>query len=215
MPQSPRNVLNVYAYLLAQRQDGLDQGQEQQPPSDMEPYTLSESAYLTRRKALLQTETHVLRILGFETHVALPYTLAINYLQALDVYNNGAAQAQTTTDLSRRTIAHLTAALFSPQLLYLTQQPPVLATAAIYLAAREMGVKLPSDEQWWVVFDVEREELGFVVVALLSMNAWARGEWGMWKGRGRSLPLTVDAIEDEILRTRTETERGEREDLEP
>ena len=76
--------------------------------------------------------------------------------------------------IARRAIAHLNTALLSPQFLYLTHQPYALATAAIYLAAREVGVKLPGNE-WWEVFDVDREELGFLVVAMMSMQARARG----------------------------------------
>lgn len=54
-------------------------------------------------------------------------------------------------------------------MLYLTHQPSSLATAAIYLAARETGVKMP-DFEWWEVFDCEREELGFLVVGMRSLE---------------------------------------------
>jgi len=58
-------------------------------------------------------------------------------------------------------------------MLYLTHQPNALAVAAIYLAARQEEVSLPSVE-WWEVFDVEREELGFLVVAFLSLEGLCR-----------------------------------------
>lgn len=70
-------------------------------------------------------------------------------------------------------VRHLNGALLSPQLLYLTHQPNALAVAAIYLAARENDVKLPEGE-WWEVFDVEREELGFLVVGMRSLEGWVR-----------------------------------------
>lgn len=54
-------------------------------------------------------------------------------------------------------------------MLYLTHQPSSLATAAIYLAARETGVKMP-DVEWWEVFDCDREELGFLVVGMKSLE---------------------------------------------
>lgn len=59
--------------------------------------------------------------------------------------------------------------LLSPQLVYLTHQPNALAVAAIYAAARDEGVRLPACE-WWEVFDVDREELGFLVVAMRSLD---------------------------------------------
>lgn len=195
-PQSPRNILNVYAYLSAQLRcvPSDDSGGGEPPTISPESYHLSEGEYLRRRTALLKTEAHVLRLLGFETHVALPHTLAINYLQALDVFDGSPRAAR----LSRRTIAHLNTALFSPQLVYLTHQPPALATAAIYLAAREVGVALPADEEWWTVFDVDREELGFLVVGMISMEGFALAESEKW--RGRTVPLDVEGVEREMER---------------
>lgn len=64
--------------------------------------------------------------------------------------------------------------------------------AAIYLAARETGVRLPEVE-WWEVFDVEREELGFLVVALQSMYEWAKEESRKWCKR--KIPMTAEEVE--------------------
>ena len=55
--------------------------------------------------------------------------------------------------------------------MYLTHQPNALAVAAIYLAAREEGVKLV-DGNWWEVFDVEREDLGFLVLGMGSLTGF-------------------------------------------
>lgn len=69
-------------------------------------------------------------------------------------------------------------------MLYLTHQPCALATAAVYLAAKDQGVKLP-DVEWWEVFDCEREELGFLVVGMGSLEGLVRRErerWGAAKG---------------------------------
>jgi hypothetical protein len=104
--------------------------------NDPESYYISEGTYQTRRNELTKAEAVILRVLGFQIHVALPHTLCINYLQALDAGEDGQA-------ISRRAIAHLNSTLLNPQLLYLTHQPHALATAAIYLAAKEVGVKLP------------------------------------------------------------------------
>ncbi|KAI9780525.1 MAG: hypothetical protein M1839_006643 [Geoglossum umbratile] len=187
-PQSPRNILNVYAFLLSPASPLSSKSVHDEP--DPKSYYLSEDAYFTQRATLLRTETQVLRVLGFQTHIALPYTIAINYLQALDVFANDSG-----SKLSQRTFAHLTSALLSPQMLYLTHQPPALATAAIYLAARELGVKMPA-EDWWEVFDVDREELGFLVVALKSMEGFAKSEQERW--RGKRVAMTVEDVEGEL-----------------
>lgn len=134
----------------------------------------------------------MLRVLGFQTHVALPHALCINYIQTLQVFKSPAGPS-----LAKRAIKLLNTALLSPQQLYLTHQPSALATAAIYLAAREEEVNLPEVE-WWEVFDVDREELGFLVVALTSVEGFAAQEREVW-GK-RKVPLTVADLQAEVER---------------
>lgn len=99
--------------------------------------------------------------------------------------------------MAKRTLAYLNTALLSPQLLYLTHQPNALAVSAGYLAAREVGVRL-STEAWWEVFDVDREALGFLSVALLSCEEWVRVERTRWGDE--SCPLTLGGLNDEIAK---------------
>jgi hypothetical protein len=122
--------------------------------------------------------------------VNLPYTLCITYLQALDVFTHPRA-----SELAKRAISHLNTALLSPQMLFLTHQPPSLATAAIYLAAREVGIKLPEAE-WWQVFDMDREELGFLCVGILSVEGFVRQEMEKWEGR--KIPMHIEEVENEM-----------------
>ncbi|PQE17820.1 cyclin domain-containing protein [Rutstroemia sp. NJR-2017a BVV2] len=122
--------------------------------------------YITYRTRLLTIEGHILHALGFNTHVALPHPLAITYLQILDAFSPSSSHGKA---LAKRTLRYLNTALLSPQMLYLTHQPCALAIAAIYLAAREEGVKMPEHE-WWEVFDM----LGFLVVGMRSVEGVAR-----------------------------------------
>ncbi len=201
LPQSTRSVLNVYAYLLSPtsplRQPSEGTTGKEKP--DAESYYLSEGSYHSARATLLQTESVLLRSISFITQVTLPHHIALTYLQTLGVLPpNPTAKSSA---LAARTLAHLNTALFSPQLLYLTHQPPALAVAAIYLAAREVGVKLPSTE-WWEVFDVDRETLGFLVVGLGSCEGWIRSEKEKWTET--SCPLTLDELEVEIKKSDVE-----------
>jgi cyclin L len=164
-------------------------GAPAQPPA-RESYILTEGGYQSARLVLLRIESVILRTLGFDTHVALPHTIALTYLQTLGVSRPAVAS---------RVIEHLNSALLSPQLLYVTHQPNALAVAAIYLSAREEGVKLV-DGEWWEVFDVDREELGFLVVGMRSMEGFVRSEREGWKNK--VIPMVVDEVEDEIERRR-------------
>ncbi|KAJ5099517.1 hypothetical protein N7532_006518 [Penicillium argentinense] len=190
-PTSPRSILNVYNFLLSQEVSPLwfvnPRGAPREPPPS-ESYILTEGGYQSARLVLMRIESVILRTLSFDTHVALPHTIALTYLQTLGV---------TKSAVARRTVEHLNATLFSPQLLYVTHQPNALAVAAIYLAAREEEFKLV-DGEWWEVFDVDREELGFLVVGMRSTEGFMRAEVEQW--RNRPIPLVIDQVDAEIDR---------------
>lgn len=197
-PVTARQVLTVFEFLDSIRPD-FSAALANIDPFDGK-WSLTEGQYELRRQRLYEIESGVLRALGFETHVALPYALCINYLQTLDVF-----KTSDGSTVAKRCFAHLNSALLSPQLLYLTHQPSAIVTAAIYLAAKELNVKLPETE-WWEVFDVEREELGFLVVALRSIDGFAQAEKQKWSQR--RIPLSVEDLQSEIER-RQMLEAGE------
>ncbi|CZT11091.1 hypothetical protein WAI453_007406 [Rhynchosporium graminicola] len=207
-PRSLRSITNIYAFLLSPTGSAYlssSPSSSSDDKSNPETYYLSESAYISQRNHLMHLEGQILNALGFETKVVLPHALAITYLQTLDVFNTPAKGKE----LGQQTIACLNTALLSPQMLYLTHQPTALATAAIYLAAREIGVKLPETE-WWEVFDCEREELGFLVVAMGSLKGWVEMEM---KTRSWGTSGMVRRADLEYLRT-ANGERGQEEDEE-
>ncbi|OJJ02196.1 hypothetical protein ASPVEDRAFT_52935 [Aspergillus versicolor CBS 583.65] len=197
-PTSPRSVLNVYTFLLSREASPLWFVNPKGTPDKAVPeyYHLTEGGYQAQRLILLRIESVILRTLGFNTHVALPHTITLTYLQTLGV---------SSAAVAKRAFEHLNSGLISPQLLYVTHQPNALAVASIYLAARETGVKLV-DGDWWEVFDVDREDLGFLVVAMQSMEGFARAEIEKWKGR--LLPLDIEQVDAEIER-RQMLEAGE------
>ena len=162
-PLSPRSVINVYAYLTSSSSPLWTINPHARPSKfhpDPSSYIPSEGTYERQRVLLFETETTILTALGFTTHVSLPHTFALTYLSLL--------RPSPPSHLAKAVLAHLNAALLSPQLLYLTHQPNFLAVAAIYLTAREEGVKLV-DGNWWEVFDVDREDLGFLVLGMGSL----------------------------------------------
>lgn len=180
-PLSPRSVINVYAYLTSTASP-LCFINPSKPPDSPDPssYFVSEGTYERERQRLFTCESTILTGIGFDTHVALPYTLALTYLQALGVGSR--------LKLAQRTLEHLNGGLLSPQLLYLTLQPNALAVGAIYLAAREVDVKLV-DGNWWEVFDVDREDLGFLVLAYGSLDTFAKANKQKWDGR--AMPFII------------------------
>ncbi|KAG9231671.1 cyclin-like protein [Amylocarpus encephaloides] len=201
-PRSLRSVANVYKYLLTADHDSSStKSAPHSYESHARGYYFTEGEYQSLRGRLLTLEGQILNALGFNTHVALPHPLAITYLQTLDIFSPSIPK-HAATEISQRTVQYLNTALMSPQMLYLTHQPPSLATAAIYLAAKEVGVTLP-DVEWWEVFDCEREELGFLVMAMGSLDAIARGYQERDGAKGM---ITRMAIDNENRRSSLETD---------
>lgn len=192
----------VYNYLLssgsAPPQEPAKINSEFPSQDDIGAAFLSEGAYIASRQFLMQNETLILRTLSFDTSVHLPYHLALTYLQTLGTLPS--TPTARSRKLASRTVEHLNTGLLSPQMLYLTHQPNALAVASVYLAARETGVKLVECE-WWEIFDVDREELGFLVMSFRSCKAWVIEERDQWQGK-KSL-LTVEGINKEINRRNT------------
>jgi cyclin L len=91
-------------------------------------------------------------------------------------------------------------------MLYLTSQPNALAVAAIYNAAKDVGAKMPECE-WWEVFDVDREELGFLVVGMRSVEGWTRKMREDVQGMAEGM-ITRRAIEEEMERRGLHTGNG-------
>ncbi|OTA92976.1 hypothetical protein M434DRAFT_395981 [Hypoxylon sp. CO27-5] len=194
-PCPPRDVCNVYAYLLSDSSPLFKGGGATPTPDDKEKgdpssYYLSENAYAAFRSRITTLEARILYSLSFDTHVALPHPLAITYLQALDFLS------VPKTRIAARCVAYLNTALLSPQLLYLTHQPNALAVAAIYNAARDIGAKMP-ECAWWEVFDVDREELGFLVVGMRSLEGWVRKQRGEYEELSKGM-VTRAFVEAEM-----------------
>ncbi|KAK4945588.1 hypothetical protein LTR10_015207 [Elasticomyces elasticus] len=171
-PISWRSLANVYAY-LGSHASPLKFINPDGPPTDVNPqeYYVTEGSLQRHINDMVTAEGELLQSIGFDTRVVLPHGLALTYMQALGV---------SSATLARSVLEHLNAGLLSPQMLYLTHQPNALAVGAIYLAARELGVKLV-EQNWWEVFDVDREDLGFLVMAYGSMSNFAEAEMEKWK----------------------------------
>ncbi|CAP67292.1 uncharacterized protein PODANS_1_23010 [Podospora anserina S mat+] len=170
-PCTPRDLSNVYAYLLSSSSTFLSPPGNNPPKNIPDDYYQSETSYQAFHSRILSLEHLILCSLSFDTTVSLPHPLAITYLQSMDFLY------VPKEKITRRVVEYLNTALLSPQLLCLTTQPNGLAVAAIYNAAKDLGAKMPECE-WWEVFDVDREDLGFLVVGMRSLEGWVGGMMG-------------------------------------
>jgi hypothetical protein len=193
-PTKARDIINVTTYLLnvpttLPVSPARPAGPES--PTPPERYHVTEQTYFNQRTRFLAVEMEILKACGFQTHLSLPYTLCINYIQTLSVLS---------PEIVKRSFGYLTDALLSPRLLYLTHQPNSLAVAAAYLGARECGVKLPAG--WWDIFDCEWEELRFLAVGMKSVEEFVKDQITLWKGKTPGIPWDLDDLEMYLERRR-------------
>ena len=57
--------------------------------------------------------------------------------------------------------------------------------------SREVGFKLP-EMSWWEIFDTDREELGFLVASMTSMEAFTSHEEQAWADK--IPPMTIEKV---------------------
>ncbi|OLY81154.1 Cyclin-L1 [Smittium mucronatum] len=108
---------------------------------------------------MVKAEMIILRNLGFNVQVQLPYGLMINYLQSLDLINNPQVPQLAWNYLNDALLTRV----------YTIFQPHVVACSAIYLAAKKHEVELPSEPSWFEIFDTSETELLIGCKMILSV----------------------------------------------
>jgi len=134
----------------------------------------SQSVY-DDRDSLVVAEMQILKRLGFQVQVNLPYALMINYLQVMGVAD---AQLSSNTDASYAPASqyawnYLSDALQTP--VYCLFPPHVIACTSIYLLTLSPNplhepLVLPLEpEPWWELFDATRGELRAVASHIVRL----------------------------------------------
>ncbi|WWD19001.1 hypothetical protein CI109_103458 [Kwoniella shandongensis] len=192
-----RDLINTYLFLLARIQHllnlpsdqsfrisnpstgwqshngGRDKGKAKEEDPVWEGFTFEvpgfhDEVFWDWKDVITASEMQILKRLGFNMQVDLPYSHMINYLKILDlVFEDEVAQMcwSILNDL-----------LLTP--LYAIYPPHTLACVSILLATRLLRIPLP--ENWFLLFDVTFEEI-WPCCGIL-MHLWH--DWGLDKPRG-------------------------------
>ncbi|KAK7440194.1 hypothetical protein VKT23_017136 [Stygiomarasmius scandens] len=148
-PLRVRDLINVYDLLLQHSTHILND----KPDSEFKyaPMSYFGSTFYDFKDALVVAEMQILKRLGFNVHVVLPYGTLINYLRVLGLTNR--------EDVTARAWGYLNDALQTP--VYALYQVPTIVCASIYLTTRHLRLSLPSKPPycWWELFDAEWEDL--------------------------------------------------------
>lgn len=148
-PLRTRDIINVYDLLL-QRTSHILAGK---PDEEYEytPMSYFGSTFYELKDAIVVAEMQLLKRLGFNMQVVLPYGTLVNYLRLLGLSGN--------PEVCNRAWGYLNDALQTP--VYVLYQMPSIVSATILLAARQLEIALPSSSPncWWELFDASWEDV--------------------------------------------------------
>jgi len=149
-----RDVLMVFDRLI-KRSDGAHL-------SLLEPGTRE---YQAAKDSIIKYERDLLRVFGFIVHADHPHKLLISFVKVLEGEQELYQEAWNIANDSLRTT------------LCVRFKSEVVASGAIFYAARKLQVPLPESVPWWEVFSVKTEQLVEVVRTLHELYQRPKAEY--------------------------------------
>ncbi|TFK29773.1 cyclin-like protein [Coprinopsis marcescibilis] len=156
-PLRMRDIINVYDLLLQKAAHSI--GPKAGQPFQYYPMSYFGDTFYQMKEALVVSEMQMLKRLGFNVHVTLPYNTLINYLRLLGL--------EREATLNTKAWGYLNDALQTP--VYALYQIPTIVSASILLAVRHLQISLPSSPTncWWEIFDANWDDIwsvcGFIM----------------------------------------------------
>jgi hypothetical protein len=152
-PVRMRDLINVYDLLLQRAAHTVASVSFTHSPPEFKyaPMSYFGNTFYDLREALVVSEMQILKRLGFDVQVVLPYGTLVNYMRLLGLTSRNEAMSMAW--------GYLNDALQTP--VYALYAVPTVVSAAILLTTRQLGIALPSGPTncWWELFDVEWEDL--------------------------------------------------------
>ncbi|KAJ7074253.1 cyclin-like protein [Mycena amicta] len=150
-----RDLINVYDLLLQRS------GHTTNTPFRYAPMSYFGNTFYELKDAIVVAEMQLLKRLGFNVHVVLPYGSLINYLRVLGLTDH--------PDACTRAWGYLNDALQTP--VYALYSVPTIVSAAILLTTRHLNIALPSTPPhcWWELFDAEWEDVWSVAGHIMRL----------------------------------------------
>lgn len=146
-----RDLVNVYDLLL-QKADWEASSRTGQFSYMPHPYF--SSTFYDLRDSIVVAEMQLLKRLGFNTQVVLPYNTLVNYARVLGIES-----------VVERAWGYLNDALQTP--VYATNAVPDIVCASILLSTRFMTISLPAD--WPLLFDTSYQSILSVAGTIMRL----------------------------------------------
>ncbi|KAL7416818.1 cyclin-like protein [Mrakia frigida] len=182
-PMRLRDLVNIYdllhhrsTYLLANPSSSSSSSHPPAPKFQYTPMSYTSSTFYNLKDAIVISEMQILKRLGFNVQVQLPYASMVSYCQML-----GMVEKEGVVD---KAWGFLNDSLQTP--LPALFPPPTLAASSILLSTRQSSVALP--DSWWELFDVEYDDM--ICVCGWILRLYERIDSGegrrAWKMEGKS-----------------------------
>ncbi|KAI0374766.1 cyclin-L1 [Pilatotrama ljubarskyi] len=171
-PVRMRDLINVYDLLLQRtahklkHPPGISSAGVPCPEFKYIPMSYFGNTFYDLKDALVVAEMQILKRLGFNVHVVLPYGTLVNYLRLLGLTER--------EDVSSKAWGFLNDArvFLSPRTpVYALYAVPTIVSAAILLATRQLAIALPSTPEscWWELFDADWEDVWSVAGYIMRL----------------------------------------------
>ncbi|XP_041988781.1 cyclin-L1 [Aricia agestis] len=115
--------------------------------------------YIELKNQVIKAERRILKELGFCVHVKHPHKLIVVYLQLLKYEKN--------KQLMQMSWNYMNDALRTN--VFMRFPPETIACACIYLTARKIGLPLPNNPHWFLLFKVTEEDIREVSMCILQL----------------------------------------------
>ncbi|KZS99145.1 hypothetical protein SISNIDRAFT_448003 [Sistotremastrum niveocremeum HHB9708] len=149
-PLRMRDLINVYDLLLT-KFNGTSSEEIYKPMGYFA------TKFYDYKEALVIAEMQILKRLGFNVQVVLPYGTLVNYLRVLELTSN--------TEACQKAWGYLNDALQTP--CYAIYSIPTVVTAAILLATRHLAIPLP--KKWHEIFDATWDDMWAVAQTIMRL----------------------------------------------
>jgi hypothetical protein len=159
-PRKARDVLNCFCHLCDKRAG--------KTPAPVDMYS---NAFVNLKDKLIRAERELLKELGFILYSEHPHKFILNYVKLLSPSKDKepvlAQAAWNFINDSQRTNVCMKYA------------PEVICCAAIWFAARSLGIKLPSHTTppWWELFDAKKEDMDAVCATVTDLYSRPRAHY--------------------------------------
>jgi hypothetical protein len=155
-----RDVLAVFMH-LEQKRKGLT-------PMPVDIYSNRYSSFKDR---LIKAEREILKELGFILYTEHPHKFILNYVRLL-----------TADEATLKRLAQYAWNFINDSLrtnVCMQYEPETICCAALWMGARVLGIKLPSDTSppWWELFDAKKADMDAVCARVAALYSQPRANF--------------------------------------